>query len=168
MVDRVWHEIDREKFDSRLRKLLKRTDDLSPAFLTIGHMFRQSRKTIFDLRSPGGYQDLSKKYKPRKQKRWGFAYPILKASGSMEKSIINRGNKYNIDIPKKKELTLGSKHPILKYHNADGPRKKIPQRKVIFWSAESRNAQKTRPTNTFGDRAIKTIREFILREEASR
>lgn len=47
----------------------------------------QNNKQIFALKSPGKYADLSEGYKEWKQKTLGFIYPILRASGKLERSI---------------------------------------------------------------------------------
>lgn len=162
----IFHKIDKARFERKLRRLLKASDDFSPAFGTIGMMFRQSRKTIFDLKGPGGYPDFkTEKSKQQKIRETGFAYPLLFRYGQLRDSIINTSNPYNISIIKKKTFAFGTKLPYAKYHNSDKtPRRKIPQRKFIFWGAESRKFQNlTEETRTFQGRAVAILKDYIVR-----
>lgn len=159
-------EIDKKQFEAKLAKLVKRHKDLSPVFVAIGEMFRQSRKTIFKLKGRGGYKDLSPRYKKRKEKKFNFIYPILKASGHMEKSIISKSHAKNITIVSKRDFAFGTRVPYAKYHNSDKPRTKssrIPLRKFIFWGPEAprRVRKQTNDVHKFSGRAIQAIKAFI-------
>ena len=122
--------------DKEVRQLLKRmakvTNDLTPFLVTIAEELRQSRKAIFKLTSRGAYPELSEKYKIRKQKDVGFAYPILKRTGRLEKSITESGGENIAEIRNKKSLFFGTQVDYGKYHQSDEPRKKIPLRKFLF------------------------------------
>lgn len=163
--DKFW-VVDQEKFEKKLRGFIKRADDLSPAFHTIGQMFRQSRKTIFDLKSSGGYPDFkTEASKQQKIREVNFAYPLLLRKGRLRDSIINISHRHNINIIQKKDFAFGTSVPYAKYHNSDKrPRNKIPQRKFIFWGAESRQFQElTEKTRTFQGRAVEVIRKYLVR-----
>ena len=160
MVAPKW-DIDTRNFERILRKLINRSGDFSPVFYTIGKNFRQSRKSIFALTSKGGYQDLNPQYKQRKEDLFGDAYPILRATGKMERSIVDENDPDNISIVTKRSFAFGSKDPILKYHNSlKGPRLKMPLRRVIFWGPE---APKTMPLDSqkFYNRAKRSIEEYL-------
>ena len=162
-------QVDTKRFEKILQRLLKRSDDWRPLFHTLGENFRQSRKTIFALTGPGGYKDLSPRYKKLKESIFGDAYPILRATGVMERSIVEEGDSNNVSIVERRSFTFGSKDPILKYHNSDKPAKggkrKMPQRKVIFWGPE---APKTMPleSQNFYDRAKQQMLRYLMRERA--
>lgn len=158
-------EVDTKRFEKILQRLLKRSDDWRPLFHTLGKNFRRSRETIFALTGPGGYKDLSPRYKKLKEEIFGDAYPILRASGKMENSITEEGDSDNISIVERRSFTFGSKDPILKYHNSDKPRKKMPLRKVIFWGPE---APKTMPleSQNFYDRAKQAMLKYLMRERS--
>ena len=175
----VWYRIDQKNFEKKLRGLLKRGHDLRPAFHTIGRMFRQSRKTIFRLKSSGGYPDLSPRYKLQKQKEVGFTYPILKKGQShlissksksygLADSVTNIRHPNNITIVHKKEFAFGTNVPYAKYHNSGKtPRRKIPLRKFVFWGEEAPRTMRnmTDATKKFSGRALAVIRNFIAREK---
>ena len=169
----VWYEVDEKNFEKRLRKLVKRGKNLSPAFQEIGNMFRQSRKTIFALKGPGGYPDLSPKYKkqkgkPKKRGGAGFVYPILKRTGKLEKSITRISDGNNITIIRPKAFAFGTNLPYAKYHNSGRtPRRKIPLRKFVFWGPEAPRTMRnlTSKTKNFHERAIRVIARFIAREK---
>ena len=167
---KIWYQIDQKKFDRMLRGLVRRGRDLSPAFHAIGRMFRKSRKTIFALKSPGGYDDLNPLYKDKKIREKGFAYPILKYSGMLEKSLTNIGHPNNITIVEKKSFAFGTNVEYAKFHNSDKkPRKKIPLRKFVFWGPEAPRTMRTMTARTkdFSARAIKVIKNHIAREKAN-
>ena len=162
----IWYHKDERRFNKRLKQLIKRSNNLKPAFHTIGRMFRQSRRTIFQLKSPGGFPDLTPRYKSRKAKEVGFIYPILKRTGRLEKSLTERGHPDNITVIDKKSFALGSRVPYAKYHNSGRPRRKIPLRKFVFWGPEAPRTMRnmTYQTKNFADRALAVIKEFIARD----
>ena len=160
-----FHEIDKVRFEKKLRRLLKKASDFSPAFHTIGRMFRQSRETIFDLQGPGGYPDFkTEKSREQKIKAVGFDYPLLYRKGNLWSSIVNLSHKNNITIIKKKSFAFGTSVPYAKYHNSDKtPRRKIPQRKFIFWGVEARQFEGlTEETRTFHGRAVKVLKNYLI------
>lgn len=166
LLNSTFWQTDKREFEKKLRKLIKRGNDFSPVFHTIGEMFRQSRKTIFDLGSAGGYPDLKESTKRQKAKEVGFLYPILFRHGSLRSSLVDRSDPDNITIIKKTSFAFGTKLHYAKYHNSNKtPRKKIPQRKFVFWGAESRKFQHlTEATRTLEGRAIESLKKFIARD----
>ena len=119
--------------DKEVRQLLKRmakvTNDLSPFLVTIAEELRQSRKAIFKLTSRGAYPELNDKYKIRKQKKVGFAYPILRKTGRLEKSITESGGENIAEIRSKKSLRFGTEVEYGEYHQKG---KGVPLRKFLF------------------------------------
>lgn len=157
---------DKHKFEKKLKRLLDRADDFRPAFHTIGQMFRQSRKTIFDLKGPGGYPDFkTEASKEQKIREVGFAYPLLLRTGRLFGSIVDKSHPENVTIIQKKGFAFGTRVSYAKYHNSNKtPRRKIPQRKFIFWGVESRKFRRlTEDTRTFQGRAVRVLKDYIVR-----
>jgi phage gpG-like protein len=145
-------------FFSALEKAVKQVDDLRFPLGEISRDFYKSQKAIFKLKSPGGYADLSEKpvsgwwekdeklrealqtggYKAWKKLKYGNAYPILRATGTLEKSITTPNSKGSINIIGRKNLIIGTSIKYGIYHDSDDSRKKIPQRKFVFIGPESR------------------------------
>ena len=165
------YRIHKKNFEKKLRGLMKRSDDMSPAFSVIGYMFRQSRKTIFSLKGPGQYPDFkggkNSPYAKRKEYLLGRKYPLLYLSGDLKESIIDKNDSKNITVIDKKAFAFGTKIPYAKYHNSDRLRKKIPLRKFIFWGHEAPATMQnlTGSTRTFEGRAIKVLRNYIARSK---
>ena len=82
---------DDRQFKKTLTDLLREWHNIQwgPIFTVLAKQFRKSKRAHFMLKSPGGYIDLNPIYKKHKNREWGFAYPILKASGAMMRSVIN-------------------------------------------------------------------------------
>ena len=164
-------KVDKSRFEKRLRSLLKRTKDGRPAFHAIGQMFRQSRKTIFSLKGPGGYPDFKggpdAPYPKRKEYLIGRKYPFLYLSGTLAESVTKLGADGNINIVKKNKFQFGTSIPYAKYHDSEQtPRTTIPQRKFIFWGPETRKFRNlTNSTRNFYGRAIKILENYIAREK---
>lgn len=126
------------KFLRGLRESAALVGDLRIPLTEIGKRFLESRKFIFDMTrsGPGKYKDLSPKYKRRKERLIGQAYPILFLSGALKKSITERGGQ-NIFKVRQKTLTIGTRVPYAPYHQSKAPRTKIPRREFLFWGPES-------------------------------
>ena len=168
-----WFDIDRRRFDRKLRKLVSRSQDMSPAFHTIGKMFRQSRKTIFKIKGPGGYEDLKPATKKRKiadPNSKAKPYPILKFTGALERSLINVGDKHNVNIVMRKSFAFGTNLWYAKFHNSQKKSKhgkrRMPLRMFVFWGPEAPRTMRNRTdaTKRFGDRAIKVLKNYLIRE----
>ena len=162
----IQYNFENEKlFSDSVRKALSKIDDLSWPFNRIADDFYKSERAIFQLKSPGGYQDLSPRYKVIKLQKVGFLYPILKASGRLERSVTQRGAPDSILSVGKKILLIGTKTPYGIYHNADTPRKIIPQRKFMFIGPESRafHAKDRQDQGGRVTRWTKTIEGYVTR-----
>lgn len=116
------------------------TDDLRTPFQLIAADFYKSEKAIFQLSGPGQYPDLSESYK-KKLKRLGIAiYPMLKRSGLLEEAATEPGSSGNVTVISKDNLTMGIDGSVVRYaiyHQSNQPRRKLPQRKVIFIGPEA-------------------------------
>lgn len=104
-------------------------------------------------------------YQYRKQKKYGLArgYPLLKATGRLEKSLTEAGGE-NITIIERTALLMGSSVPYGQYHQSDSPRRKIPLRKYLFIGPEAGNVSPDRGTL---DRWVKIISQYVKRVTGS-
>ncbi len=127
-----------KKFRNYLAKVGAKVSDLTIPLTLISKDFYKSQKAIFMLKSAGQYPDLSPNYKKRKQKKWGFVYPILKASGALEASTTDPTDSQAInEIVNRNELIIGTRVPYGVYHQSDSPRSKLPLRKFLFIGPEA-------------------------------
>lgn len=142
------------KFRDALTSAFKLTGDLRIPLRLIGLDFFKSRKAIFRLSGPGQYPDFGgftpsapvreggptrrEAYKQRKRAKYGFDYPLLKATGTLEKSVTNPNDPKAVFRVTKDSVTMGSKVPYLAFHQSDQPRSVLPLRKVLFLGPESK------------------------------
>ena len=125
-------------FERSLQTASREVSDLRVPLAEIGKRFFQSRKFIFKRTGPGQYQDLSEKYKKRKQREYGFLYPILRASGTLENSITNHNDANAISVATPRQLIVGTDVPWGVFHQQNHPGKGImPRRPFLFWGPES-------------------------------
>lgn len=127
-------------FQKALADAKKVANDLRIPFTLIAADFYRSQKAIWQLKSPGQYPDLSESYKPKKLKKVGFLYPILKLNGYLETAASIQGGPGNITEIGKTELSMGVDEKVVPYaiyHQSDAPRKKIPLRKFLFIGPEA-------------------------------
>ena len=160
MVDKTGFEYDESKFRKEMLGFLQYDVDFKPVFKVIAAQFRKSRKSIFKLKGPGQYKDLSPKYKRQKAREYGHIYPILVASGNLRDSVINKGHSDAITEISNKTLVIGSRNKVLPFHDSPKPRSVMPYRKVFFWGPEQK---------TFKDlglpRVVKdTVRQHVARQ----
>lgn len=135
MAEGVRFQVDPDgKFQEAIADALKSVDDLRPAFMTIIPSWFQSNKYIFDLSGPGKYKDLKPGYKRVKERKLGSAYPILKFSGLLERSLVTKGDSNSIVEMEKTSLTMGTAVPYGVFHQRGT--KKMPQRPFIMIGAE--------------------------------
>ena len=125
-------QVNLEKFNAFVADSLKIVGDLTIPFKLIQDDFYKSEQIIFNLSRPGGYKDLSAKYKPFKQKKFGNIYPILFATGRLAASLLSPSGGEAISEIKPTSLRIGTRVPYGIYHQSDKPRTKIPLRKFIF------------------------------------
>lgn len=124
-------------FQKKLNDAFKATGDLTIPLTLIAREWFQSNKSIFALKGKGRYTDLSPKYKKAKQRRYGFVYPILMASGRLMASITSPPGADSINyIINKNTLVLGTKVPYAIYHQSQEPRSKMPYRPFLFVGVE--------------------------------
>lgn len=98
------------KFRNALQRAKDEVADLTLPLGLIAKDFYKSEKAIFKLQSPGQYEDLTPRYKPRKLKKAGFLYPILRLTGRLESSVTDPDDADAIfEIVNKDTLRLGTR-----------------------------------------------------------
>jgi phage gpG-like protein len=127
--------------DRRFQEAIKRaklvTQDLTIPLSLISKDWFKTNRVIFNLKGPGRYADLKEKTKQQKQKRTGFVYPILEATGRLSASITQPTDGSAIsEIINKSSLVLGTKVPYAGYLQFGT--KNMPARPMVFFGPESR------------------------------
>lgn len=124
-----------KKLQDKLKKLQRKSDDLTIPLTLITKDWFKSNRAIFALTGPGKYEDLSDGYKKSKRRDVGFVYPILRRSGDLERSLTLPGDKSSIaQIINKKVLILGTSDRTAVFHQAGT--KKMPSRPPVLLGAE--------------------------------
>ena len=157
----VTFKVESSSIIAAIDKYRDRVSDLRPAFIQIAAEFYKTNKAIFALKGPGKYTDfvgpkiantwqnpgLPQKrirngnmtayqwYKVKKQ--WpgvnAKGYPLLKASGVLQRSITRDNDPNSVKVISKMSLVLGTTVPYGIYHQSDEPRKtNLPMRKFLF------------------------------------
>jgi phage gpG-like protein len=126
--------------DSTFKALLERvgraTGDLTIPFLSITKSWFKGNRAIFELKSPGKYQDLTPKYKKAKFRAVGFVYPILERSGLLKKSLVEPGDPSSIALTvNKTTLLLGTRDRTAVWHQG-GTRRGLPARPMVLLGPE--------------------------------
>lgn len=140
-----WSIENTEDFKRQIDRMGAFTGDFRIPFRLIASDFYRSNRKLFTLQGAGLYQDLApargqdgnptttSNYKKTKEKKVGFVYPILVGnSRDLSNSVLGKGARYSLFFLNRKELQIGSSVPYGKYHQSDGARSKIPQRKFVF------------------------------------
>ena len=161
------YSVDNDKsFRQALVKALELTGDLRVPFTLIAADFYRSQKAIWKLQSPGAYPDLSEAYKPRKKKKVGFLYPILKLNGFLEAAASVQNGPGNITKISQTELIMGVDSravPYAIYHQSDAPRSKIPLRKFLFIGPEAISFASSEQIGRM-ERWLGIINEFVAQK----
>ena len=179
--------VNDKAFDAQVKRAIQVTDDLRIPFKIIADDFYKSEKVIFNLKSAGLYPDFKgpkigqtwkspgrpkartrppnlTAYQHTKKKQFGFIYPLLKATGELEKSITKQGASGNITIIGKTSLVMGTDVEHAGFHQSDDARKKIPLRKFLFIGPESSRWSSTKQITGRLERWNNILNTFVLRE----
>lgn len=138
-----YSELNDKAFNAQIDRAFEVTDDLTEPFKLIAADFYKSEKAIFNLSGPGAYPDFKvdasgqSPYRSRKKKKYGFDYPLLKATGALERSVTSGNDGNSILIIDKQVLAIGTSLPYGIYHQSDETRQKMPLRKFLFIGPES-------------------------------
>lgn len=106
-------DIDTNKqFRRAIDSAVKGLNDLTVPYKLMAREWFKANRSIFiqSRQGPGKYEDLSPGYKLLKPRKYGFVYPILRASGKLADSMTNpqSGDSINLII-NRKTLLLGTK-----------------------------------------------------------
>lgn len=134
MSVQVTVEIQNERaFNAAIARAKAVTDDLRIPLTLIAKRWFKGNQAIFQLAGTGKYDDLAESYKKRKQAKWGFTYPILKASGALERSITQATDSNAVsEIINKDTLLLGTRIEYGIYHQSRDARSRLPRRPFLF------------------------------------
>lgn len=170
-----WSIQNTEAFSKRLDALGTATSDFRIPFLLIASDWYRSNRKLFTLASAGLYQDLApakgidgnptttSNYKKSKLASVGFVYPILVGrTRKLSNSILGKRNKGSIFTLRRQELFMGSSIEYGKYHQSDGLRSKVPQRKFVFIDGGPADRSKDSAINGRRERWINIIDDHIL------
>jgi len=103
-------------FKKALIRAQKRSNDLRRPFKLITDSFYKTNKALFPEKGsygPDVFEDLSENYKREKDKKLGFIYPILTATGRLGESLTDPQDRDTVAlvVDNKKSLLLGTKVP---------------------------------------------------------
>ena len=141
-----WSIENTEDFKRQIDRMGAFTGDFRIPFRLIASDFYRSNRKLFTLQGAGLYQDLApargqdgnptttSNYKKNKRKkgRLRLPYPGRKFPRFIEFSFKVKAPATRSFFLNRKELQIGSSVPYGKYHQSDGARSKIPQRKFVF------------------------------------
>jgi phage gpG-like protein len=161
----VTFKVETQSILAVLDKFQGKVSDLRPAFIQIAAEFYKTNRAIFAVSGPGKYPDFAgpkiantwkNPGRPDKRIRNGNmtayqwektqakwkgvnerGYPLLRASGLLERSITRDNDPNSIKIITKMSLTIGTAVEYGIYHQSDEPRRKIPLRKFLFIDAST-------------------------------
>jgi phage gpG-like protein len=163
------------RFQRAIDRAMLEVQDLTVPFKQISQDFYRSQKSIFQLKGPGQYPDIGgfnrnervgaktrgQLAAERKRARVGFVYPLLKSSGLLAESVTSSKSAYSLLEIGKKNMVIGTTVPYGVYHQSDGPRRRIPQRKFLFIGPE---APQFANSDQMGraERWLNYINDFVL------
>lgn len=156
------YEVDpTQLFDQALKRASKVTKDLRIPLKLIRFDFFKSNAAIWGLKGPGQYEDIQNK--TQKEKAVGFVYPILKATGRLERSMSAPGERGNPDTIKtltKTALTIGSRVPYGIFHQFGT--KFLPVRPFLFIGPEAKKFARG-PTAGRPNRWLNILNDYVFK-----
>ncbi len=153
---------NKERFLAAINRAKQVSEDLTLPLTLITKDFYKSQQGIFQLKGPGQYADLSKKYKAEKAALLGSAYPILKRSGRLEKSVTNPNSPdaWNY-IVNKDTLILESRVEYGIFHQLGTS--KMPRRPFFFIGPEA-PTYATDEMKGRAERWLNILNSYVLRK----
>lgn len=158
------YKVDNDRaFQNAIDRYAQNFGSLKKPFGLISRDFYRSQQAIFNLKSAGQYPDLNPRYKQRKIKKYGFAYPILKATGKLADSVLGPNAEGSVNEIGDKFLVIGTTIYYGEFHQSDEPRTTLPQRKFLFIGPE---APKFANSDQKGrvERWLNIINDFALKQ----
>lgn len=163
-------------FQVSIDKAFVEVKNLKQPFTAIAKDFYKSQRAIFELTTSGKYPDFKgekkngltkyQSYKISKNYQGvnGSGYPLLKATGKLERSVTDPSSSFAILEIEKTFLKIGTSVPYANYHQQDNPdlgNRKMPTRKFLFIGPESKFANDDQRGRL--DRWTKTINSYVLK-----
>lgn len=186
----VEFKVETQSILTTLEKFGDKVSDLRPPLIQIAREFYKSNKFIFRLQGPGKYPPFQGKKiaqtwktpgRPEKRTRDGSftvyqwqkvrakwpgvnakGYPLLRASGVLERSITQDGDANAIKVITKKSLVIGTAVEYGIHHQFGAPKANVPMRKFLFIDAsttESTNPNLSRRSEAW----TKLLQNYIER-----
>ncbi len=114
------------RFREQLARAKEAVGDLRIPLNLVAKDFFKSQAAIWKNKGPGRYPDLSPGYKKAKKSKWGFIYPILRASGALERSMTDPKDPNAIaEIINRDTLLLGTRVSYGIYAQQGSPLRKF-------------------------------------------
>lgn len=154
----VKFEVRSEEMDKAFKEAIEKVGDLRPALITIAREFYKANKAIFALKSAGKYTDFTgpriantwkNPGRPERRTRNGNftayqwakvqakhpgvsakGYPLLKATGDLERSITRDGDGNSYKEISPKTIVIGTSVPYAGFHQTGTSR--LPMRQFLF------------------------------------
>ena len=161
----VTFKVEAQSILTTLEKFGDKVSDLRPPLIQIAREFYKSNKFIFKVQGPGKYTDfvgpkIAQTWKDpgrpwmrtrdgsmtayqwaKTEAKWpgvnGRGYPLLRASGDLERSITQDGDKNAVKVITKKSLVIGTRVEYGIHHQFGAPKANVPMRKFLFIDAST-------------------------------
>lgn len=185
-------KVENQSVFANLSKYGEQVSDLRPPLLQIAREFYKTNKFIFKVEGPGKYPDFTGPKiaqtwqdpgRPWMRKRDGTmtayqwaktqakwtgvntrGYPLLRASGALERSITQSGDTNAVKVITKKSLVIGTNVDYGIHHQFGAPKANVPMRKFLYIDAtttESTNPALSRRSEAW-TKAIQTYIERLI------
>jgi hypothetical protein len=135
-----------KRFQNAIDDAIEKTQDLTIPFIQIAKEWFKGNQAIFSLGGPGKWDDLTEKYKDRKDSKLGFIYPMFRgATGKLEQSLLNPAGEGSVNqIVNKTTLIMGTSvkskkgfpYPIALQQGWNAGGRKVPPRPFVLIGAE--------------------------------
>lgn len=146
-----------ESLGAKLDYLAVAISDLRPLFEQFSADFYKDQKRLFQLKGPGQFADLSPAYAETKQKKYGFKYPILFATGRLALSLLDRNADGAVNIVEADSFEIGTSIDYAAFHHYGTSR--MPRRPLF---EENEDSALFRRWDRIADAYVKKIIEGAL------
>ena len=176
MADFVHLDYNEKQFRAFLASVMTLVDDWRVPLAQIADDFYTSERSIFNLKGPGGYEDLApstkaSKSRAEKRRRAGVSgiYPILVATGLMRNAILEPYNKGSYFRLGKRHVAFGVDRNVIPYADLHqrGTRK-MPRRSFIFIEGQGRSFPKAKEAQGRIERWTRILVDHLSDEFARR
>jgi len=182
----VTFNVNSKEFDKAVKEAIKSVSDLTPVFIQMAREFYKANKAIFALKGKGKYEDfkgpkIGATWKdpgmPERRTRNGTmtpyqwykhsklkmpkGYPLLRASGTLERSITRQGDTNAILEINKTTMVVGTRLEYAGFHQYGT--KHIPMRQFLFLDATTTAPNEISRRN---DAWMKSLNSYVFRSVA--